>query len=56
MTEQNRSDVDQTNPVDAVPELDPVIHAQARLRVMATLAVIGDGAQLAFPGYSSYWG
>lgn len=30
-------------------ELDPVIHAQARLRVMVMLATLSDGDQLAFP-------
>ena len=35
--------------MSAVPELDPVIHAQARLRVMATLAAISEGNRLAFP-------
>ncbi len=33
----------------AVPELDPVIHAQARLRVTATLAALGPGNRIAFP-------
>lgn len=32
-----------------LPELDPVIHAQARLRVMATLSEVPDGDRLAFP-------
>jgi DNA-binding MarR family transcriptional regulator len=32
-----------------VPELDPVIHAQARLRVVATLSVLREGDQIAFP-------
>ncbi|MEE6261187.1 transcriptional regulator [Plantactinospora sonchi] len=32
-----------------VPELDPVIHAQARLRVMATLATLPDSDQITFP-------
>lgn len=31
------------------PELDPVIHAQARLRVMAALSALRDGDRLAFP-------
>jgi DNA-binding MarR family transcriptional regulator len=31
------------------PELDPVIHAQARLRVVATLATLNDGDRIAFP-------
>lgn len=30
-------------------DLDPVIHAQARLRVMATLASLGPGDSLTFP-------
>ncbi|MEE6280477.1 winged helix-turn-helix domain-containing protein [Georgenia sunbinii] len=30
-------------------ELDPVIHAQSRLRVMATLAALGAGDRLSFP-------
>jgi DNA-binding MarR family transcriptional regulator len=30
-------------------ELDPVIHAQARLRVTATLAALGPGDRLTFP-------
>jgi DNA-binding transcriptional ArsR family regulator len=33
----------------SVPELDPVIHAQARLRVMAALSALLDGDRLAFP-------
>lgn len=35
--------------VPALPELDPVIHAQGRLRVMSVLATLEDGDQLAFP-------
>ncbi len=31
------------------PELDPVIHAQARLRVMATLATLSDCDRITFP-------
>lgn len=30
-------------------DLDPIIHAPARLRVMATLAALDDGDELAFP-------
>ena len=30
-------------------ELDPVIHAQARLRIMATLATLDDDGSIAFP-------
>ncbi|MEV4620458.1 transcriptional regulator [Asanoa sp. NPDC049573] len=29
--------------------LDPVIHAQARLRVVAALSTLGSGDQIAFP-------
>ena len=32
-----------------VPELDPVIHAQARLRVVAALSTLREGDQLTFP-------
>ena len=32
-----------------VPELDPVIHAQARLRVTATLAALGGRDRITFP-------
>lgn len=31
------------------PELDPVIHAQARLRVTATLAALCGGDRITFP-------
>ena len=30
-------------------ELDPVIHAQARLRIMAALATLGVAEQISFP-------
>lgn len=30
-------------------ELDPVIHAQARLRIMAALATLGPADQITFP-------
>ncbi|NKX56157.1 transcriptional regulator [Arthrobacter mobilis] len=33
----------------SVLELDPVIHAQARLRVVATLASLAAGDRIAFP-------
>jgi DNA-binding MarR family transcriptional regulator len=33
----------------APPELDPVIHAQARLRVVSTLATLAEGDQISFP-------
>jgi DNA-binding MarR family transcriptional regulator len=33
----------------ALPDLDPVIHAQARLRVMTTLSAVAGGDRLAFP-------
>ena len=32
-----------------LPELDPVIHAQARLRVVSTLVTLPEGDRLAFP-------
>jgi DNA-binding MarR family transcriptional regulator len=32
-----------------LPELDPVIHAQARLRVVAALSVLREGDRMAFP-------
>ncbi|RWZ49581.1 ArsR family transcriptional regulator [Labedella phragmitis] len=32
-----------------VNELDPVIHAQARLRIMSTLAALSDGSSMTFP-------
>jgi DNA-binding MarR family transcriptional regulator len=32
-----------------VDELDPVIHAQARLRIMAALATLDAGEQISFP-------
>jgi DNA-binding MarR family transcriptional regulator len=35
--------------VTGLPELDPVIHAQARLRVTASLAALGPGAAITFP-------
>lgn len=34
---------------DSLPELDPVIHAQARLRVMAALSALHDGDRITFP-------
>jgi len=33
----------------SVPELDPVIHAQARLRVVAALSTLPEGDRLTFP-------
>jgi len=33
----------------AIPGLDPVIHAQARLRVVSSLSALGEGDRLAFP-------
>jgi DNA-binding MarR family transcriptional regulator len=32
-----------------VADLDPVIHAQARLRITASLATLGEGESIAFP-------
>ena len=42
-----------TGPQTPVGELDPVIHAQARLRVVATLSALHDGDRLAFPRLQS---
>jgi len=39
-----------------VPELDPVIHAQARLRVVATLNAMGGGDEIAFPALKDLLG
>jgi DNA-binding MarR family transcriptional regulator len=33
----------------APPDLDPVIHAQARLRVVSALSTLRDGDRIAFP-------
>lgn len=33
----------------ALPVLDPVIHAQPRLRVTVALAALGDGDRISFP-------
>lgn len=33
----------------ALPELDPVIHAAARLKVMASLAALAAGDRISFP-------
>ena len=33
----------------SLPELDPVIHAQARLRVVVALSTLGEGDRLSFP-------
>ncbi len=35
--------------IDQIPGLDPVIHAQARLRVTATLAALGADDLITFP-------
>jgi DNA-binding MarR family transcriptional regulator len=32
-----------------IDELDPLIHAPARLRILATLAALPDGDELSFP-------
>lgn len=34
---------------EPLPELDPVIHAQARLMVVSTLAGVDEGDQVTFP-------
>lgn len=33
----------------SIDELDPLIHAPARLRILATLAALPDGNELSFP-------
>jgi len=43
-----RDDRDRRSPA-ALPELDPVIHAQARLRVMTLLSAVPHGDRIAFP-------
>ncbi|MEV0314016.1 winged helix-turn-helix domain-containing protein [Nonomuraea fuscirosea] len=47
-TAADRDVPDRHGPELGVPELDPVIHAQARLRVVATLNVLPDGDEMAF--------
>lgn len=37
-------------------ELDPVIHATSRLRIMTTLASVDEGAALSFPRLSEWLG
>jgi DNA-binding MarR family transcriptional regulator len=37
-------------------DLDPVIHAQARLRVMTTLNALGEENQITFPGLKDLLG
>ncbi|MEU8249241.1 transcriptional regulator [Nonomuraea sp. NPDC048916] len=39
-----------------LPELDPVIHAQARLRVVAALSTLADGNEMAFPALKDLLG
>lgn len=34
---------------EPIPDLDPVIHAQARLRVTVALATLPDGDRITFP-------
>lgn len=41
---------------EAVPGLDPVIHAQARLRVTVALAALRDGDRITFPRLQSLLG
>lgn len=38
-----------TGPTEGPVELDPVIHAQARLRLTTTLAMLPPGDRMAFP-------
>ncbi|MFD0518864.1 hypothetical protein [Paractinoplanes durhamensis] len=37
-------------------ELDPVIHAQARLRVVSALSALRDDDKVTFPACRSHWG
>ncbi|MFC4585891.1 transcriptional regulator [Sphaerisporangium corydalis] len=39
-----------------LPELDPVIHAQARLRVVTALSTLREGDQISFPGLKDILG
>ncbi|MFC4063874.1 winged helix-turn-helix domain-containing protein [Actinoplanes subglobosus] len=39
----------QAGPVNELPDLDPVIHAQARLRVVAALSQLPGGDRITFP-------
>jgi DNA-binding MarR family transcriptional regulator len=39
-----------------LPELDPVIHAQARLRVVTALSTLHEGDQISFPGLKDVLG
>jgi DNA-binding transcriptional ArsR family regulator len=41
--------VNPVNPAGTLPELDPVIHAQPRLRVTVALAALPDGDKITFP-------
>ncbi|WP_248959101.1 winged helix-turn-helix domain-containing protein [Sphaerisporangium perillae] len=44
------------SPAGALPELDPVIHAQARLRVVTALSTLPEGDQISFPGLKDLLG
>ncbi|MEU0569314.1 transcriptional regulator [Nonomuraea sp. NPDC005983] len=39
-----------------LPELDPVIHAQARLRVVASLNTLAEGDEMSFPALKDLLG
>lgn len=41
---------------ETTPELDPVIHAQARLRVMVTPSTLREGDEIAFPALKDVLG
>ncbi|MFC4530577.1 winged helix-turn-helix domain-containing protein [Sphaerisporangium dianthi] len=43
-------------PSAGLPELDPVIHAQARLRVVTALSTLAEGDQISFPGLKDILG
>ncbi|MET8155655.1 transcriptional regulator [Sphaerisporangium sp. NPDC005289] len=44
------------SPSAGLPELDPVIHAQARLRVVTALSTLAEGDQISFPGLKDILG
>ncbi|WP_405150854.1 transcriptional regulator [Sphaerisporangium sp. NBC_01403] len=44
------------SPTGGLPELDPVIHAQARLRVVTALSTLPEGDRLGFPALKDILG
>ena len=49
MSTEQRDDAAAEETAAAVPDLDPVIHAQARLRVMVALAALSPDDRITFP-------